>query len=452
MAVLDRRSAPDSDSPARSVTVAERIPLLLFGLAVVLAEASSVEIGFLFAIAAAASMALLGWNRIAAWRPGPWIFFPLIGGLGFLPLSSQPVLFSGHDLLRDLFIVTSVASSFAIGQIYGVDRRMHLALLRTLYLAGLALAMLHLVRIGVAGTSASGLYQYRSETGTGSLAEVVALLSAFLIQRRDGVVFRRLPAAATVFCHLLVILSVLASFSRTLIVSGAVFVVAGALCARAGGTGGDGRRRRYLGMAFAAASVAAIAGVAIFWSQSASIVDTLLAKFSNSLTETSLVTDNSKLAVVENYRGYEAYRALLMFQSGSLSEQIFGYGWGSSIDLVANTAASNADFTRSEAAILHNGYLYYLVKTGLLGVSLYACFILWLAITAVRRIAGQVGRSDLDVYAGLIGGVVILGVDSYSVGGFAAKSGFFSIAALLGASSALVSSATVSAPEPTRSP
>jgi O-antigen ligase len=58
-------------------------------------------------------------------------------------------------------------------------------------------------------------------------------------------------------------------------------------------------------------------------------------------------------------------------------------GVGSALKFGLETAGSKSHFSRMEAAFLHNGYAYYLMKTGIIGLLMYGCFLLHLAVRAI---------------------------------------------------------------------
>lgn len=77
----------------------------------------------------------------------------------------------------------------------------------------------------------------------------------------------------------------------------------------------------------------------------------------------------SNKEINENWRGYEAYRALREFNNYTDIEQILGHGFGTTVDV------KDADFLgMRHIPILHNGYMYMLIKSGYLGIAL---LILW---------------------------------------------------------------------------
>ncbi len=69
------------------------------------------------------------------------------------------------------------------------------------------------------------------------------------------------------------------------------------------------------------------------------------------------------------WRGYETYMALQQYKEGSLVELFFGQGLGALVDLKLTMKLGNTDFDK--IPIVHNGYVYLLVKFGLVGLMLF---------------------------------------------------------------------------------
>ena len=86
----------------------------------------------------------------------------------------------------------------------------------------------------------------------------------------------------------------------------------------------------------------------------------------NSSTELS-VGDYSNLSEMNaKYRGWESYRAFFTFVEGKPFQIIIGHGAGKMIDL--GTYFYLAGDYRRYIPVLHNGYMYALVKTGIIGL------------------------------------------------------------------------------------
>jgi hypothetical protein len=95
-------------------------------------------------------------------------------------------------------------------------------------------------------------------------------------------------------------------------------------------------------------------------------------KILNSISEITISDYDNLSDASRNWRGYETFRALTSFQEGSLFFKVFGFGFGALIDLALTIKLGESEY--DAIPILHNGYAYILVKTGLLGLLFYFNF------------------------------------------------------------------------------
>lgn len=143
---------------------------------------------------------------------------------------------------------------------------------------------------------------------------------------------------------------------------------------------------------------------------------TLQSKFTRSVKEIR-ITDYERMSDIHNnWRGFETYLAVKKFTDGSIIEKIKGFGFGSLIDLGFTTEISNIKF--SKIPILHNGYAYVLIKTGILG--LFAYFIFYYRVIRI----GFVHYTDRSIaklhLSRLLSGIIIsLMLSMIVVGGMA---------------------------------
>lgn len=72
-----------------------------------------------------------------------------------------------------------------------------------------------------------------------------------------------------------------------------------------------------------------------------------------------------------NYRGYEAFMGLSEFMSYSLYNQLFGGGMGATVDM-----GEDSPVGIQYIPILHNGYIYLLIKIGILGTIFFVFYFL----------------------------------------------------------------------------
>jgi len=101
--------------------------------------------------------------------------------------------------------------------------------------------------------------------------------------------------------------------------------------------------------------------------------DNLLVKrFTSSATEISVRNYQTDEEINTNYRGFETNMALETYMSGTELNLIFGHGFEKRVDL--KTEVILGGFSGSEIPVLHNGYVYILLKEGFLGLIFYFIF------------------------------------------------------------------------------
>ena len=122
------------------------------------------------------------------------------------------------------------------------------------------------------------------------------------------------------------------------------------------------------------------------------------------------------LILNSNWRGIETYRALVTFSTGNLKQQILGQGFGSLIDLGFDIPINGVVYRK--IPILHNGYAYILVKTGLLGILFYLFFYYRLLNLAIRN-NNSSNQEEVLLSRLLLGLTLSLIISMFVVGGMA---------------------------------
>jgi hypothetical protein len=74
------------------------------------------------------------------------------------------------------------------------------------------------------------------------------------------------------------------------------------------------------------------------------------------------------------YRGYETFMALKAYQSGTVFNWFFGHGFEKEVDLQTYIKLAGNDYRK--IPILHNGYVFQLLREGLLGLALMLIFLI----------------------------------------------------------------------------
>jgi hypothetical protein len=103
-------------------------------------------------------------------------------------------------------------------------------------------------------------------------------------------------------------------------------------------------------------------------------ITTFSDKILYSLQELRIADYSERADINRNWRGFESYRALQTFKSGSPARQLFGQGFGTNVDLGFTMTIAGEEFER--IPVLHNGYMYLLVKTGVAGLVAYLFYLL----------------------------------------------------------------------------
>jgi hypothetical protein len=115
---------------------------------------------------------------------------------------------------------------------------------------------------------------------------------------------------------------------------------------------------------------------------SANSVTSFSDKLRNSITETKMDDYKNDADINTNWRGYESFKAVKTYMDGNLFEYVTGRGFGTNVNLDIVIKLGDDEF--SSIPILHNGYLYLLVKSGVLGIILYLGFVTRLFALANR--------------------------------------------------------------------
>jgi hypothetical protein len=151
-------------------------------------------------------------------------------------------------------------------------------------------------------------------------------------------------------------------------------------------------------------------------------------KIGNSLSELAFTDDTDTTAMLINWRGFEAYRAFVGFINSNPLQQLFGRGFGATVDLGEYIQMSE-EMSYQFIPVLHNGYLHVLVKYGLVGIFFFLVFL--------RRVSGQIhgtfkDKEQLMTRRMLIGLSIVLAYTSLVISGPFNKSNVDPILIMLG--------------------
>ena len=284
----------------------------------------------------------------------PFIFLLIIG---FLYAYNHPLF----DVVKDVWYTGKIIIGLSLGYLLASYITSFRTFCRVLIYAAVILAIAHIIQATTAFIGGASIWEMRSQNGiSGYFITTIglALLLAMWKHKKYIVANQIVYLFSIALCSF----SIIISFSRSSIVLLLVLLLI------------------LKGWRLNLKTVFKIAGVAfvtlVFYlnvSISESDNKSLLSKFNNSLSEIAIQDYQEKRDININWRGYESYRALLEFQNGDVLQYFFGQGLGQTIDLGFYIPLGGKSFRY--IPILHNGYMYIIVKFGLLGIALYLYFL-----------------------------------------------------------------------------
>jgi hypothetical protein len=142
--------------------------------------------------------------------------------------------------------------------------------------------------------------------------------------------------------------------------------------------------------------------------------ETFMSKLLGSFNELKMGDYNTEQDINMKYRGYESFMALKGYIEGDTKDWIFG-GLGKTVDLKTFVRlGGDTDF--QFIPVLHNGWLYLLVKAGIAGVLTYILIFFGLIIKNWRKYADSTARPAIRIFAALsIGCIFSLLLTNYIV-------------------------------------
>jgi hypothetical protein len=366
---------------------------------------------------------------------GYWLVGILLLGLASAVVTNLAgVTTLGINLQRDLGITISYILFLIIGYYFAYDRRSLRVLLLAVAAAGVVISIVQLVRTGIVlSDGVADLYLFRLNAGRGSLSQFAAVCACLVLLRDVAMVkYRPMILVSAGF----LVLSMLSTLSRGLMLDLIILAIAvmGLTANRSGALIPDVPR-----FIFAIVSVAT-AVIGLYFAMrfvvpavSQFIDEFFIARLQNSLREVSSTNLETRNQIAANYRAFELERVMQQFGEQSAFTQWLGQGWGTTLEFGFETASTKSSFSRTNAPFLHNGYAYYLMKTGIAGVLLYVGFLCHLALRAIGNKTWPSADFALVRRKVLLAAVVVLAVGTVTGGGLGFPATHFGLLALLAA-------------------
>jgi hypothetical protein len=287
----------------------------------------------------------------------------------------------GADLylyLKDAWYVTNPVLTLAVGYVIYRCRPDVTRGLRAFVLAGTVVGVLYLVPfIEHPALLRAQATLTREMVGTGYFAPALALVILAACGRRARQRLA-LPPWMAALCTLLCVAATTVTFSRTIVLTTLAGLLANA---------GLFARRALLKFAVVlAVFLLAVSALRLTVDvDSADAKNSFVGKLARSFDEMAIHDYADRRHINENYRGYESARVLETYRAGEPLRWVFGQGFGAVVDLRLWITPNVGQFIPT----MHNGYLYLLLKGGLVAVGLFALF-LWRAFAFGKHSASSV--------------------------------------------------------------
>lgn len=314
------------------------------------------------------------WLTISRLHIGKGFFALVSPFLILLAIGSAGVVFyPPMDVVKDIWYVGGVVATIGAGFVLARFVSDLSKVLRVVVLAGAIAAVVHFIEVALYWETGKSFFDLRSDEGVRGY--FITVIGAALLVSMPR---RLLDVSQTSYYIISTVslLSLLFAFSRTYLVVFLIMVVILKGWAKV----------NVVNFTKVAIVIGLVVLGILFLAQSDNSEEKSLSdKFINSVDEV-LFRDYSEMRDInQHWRGFESYRAMKDFQDGSVFEKIFGQGLGATVDLGFYMQLGGNEFRY--IPVLHNGYMYVLVKFGLIGLLLYLVFIFKLitAITYLRK-------------------------------------------------------------------
>lgn len=346
----------------------------------------------------------------------PFLLLLMIGSVGILSNKN-------YDVFKDVWYVANPLLIMLAGFVLMYNLRDFTRLSRAFVIVGVITSLFHLIKFvlhpELLSMSANDL---RNSAGRGYLISILSIGLLVVSWKMKCYLFiagRWLDSLFFLICGA----SFVMSFSREMTLSLLLFLG----CIMGYIQFIDTRR-------LVKFTIAAVLGLSLlltmpvpsYVNQQSTFVDKIL----YSIQEMKVKDYTSLRDINTNWRGYETARALNTYRQGEYWQYLVGQGFGTSVDLGLYMPMGD-EYIRF-APILHNGYMFLLVKMGALGVMLYLGF-----LVSLVKIGNICSRSNdiEEKYTGrlIVGLACVIFTSTFVISGIFNKEVMIAVELLLGA-------------------
>lgn len=318
--------------------------------------------------------------------------FLIILGIGIVSYFFKLTLL--YDFIKDLLYFLKPVLAITAGYFIAKRINSYKGILNNIIIISTIFAIIHLVKIGVyLGFDFVSINEIRRIGGLSNFFEMFALM--ILITEKKNKSYKIKPKLLKQIAFILISISFVLYFSRNMLVSILIFVLAfnGSLKLSKKGIKYGFLSLLFFGIFYTYLSLNE-------FQRDKGGIDSFLYKLKIAPSEifnfNTKVDRNNDAELWDHWRAYEAGRAI--DQMVGIPSYLFGNGFGALVDL--KFSAPLAGENMRYIPILHNGYVYVFFKTGFLGL-----FLLFFILVYLYRIGYQkTHHYDLKIINNIIGG------------------------------------------------
>lgn len=406
-------------------------------LAILVAEYKGPIIGIAFAVAAASS-GLIWMRQFPTPRfpsVGLWLIaIMVVGVVSAVAADLRGSLTMNIDLERDVGTAISYLIYLVIGCFFAYNKSTLRVILIAIAAAGLVISAVQLFKAGtMVSAGVSDLYLFRLEAGRGSQSQFAGLCACLILLRDEIAAKHRF---AILFAAVTCTVSMLAVLGRGLMADLVILaiVVMGLTSSRRGSLVPDLSRLLVVILAAVTIAVGTYMALRVALPPVRQFIDDFfITKLLNSLHEVSGTGMETRSQIAANYRAFELEQSVHQFAEQPAFAQWLGQGWGSTVEFGFETASTKANFSRTNAPFLHNGYGNYLMKVGIAGLLLYIGFLWHLVMRAVSKQGWPDGEFAVIRRKVLLAATLVLAFGTVAGGGLGFPAIYFGLITLIGA-------------------
>ncbi|NOZ09071.1 MAG: hypothetical protein GXO91_09410 [FCB group bacterium] len=273
-----------------------------------------------------------------------------------------------YNIFKDIWYVGKAVLFLILGYVLMTHIRDIRLLFRVIVMAGLITSVYRILQFVFDPELLKiSFIEMRRVIGSGNFNTVLALAVLYTCRVNRIVLFSK---RADFLIAVTAMAALISSYSRTYWVSFFIMVLI------SGNYLSLRRPRRLMLLSLAAAGL-----VAIFLLDSPDKLDpenmSFIEKVTYSFKEVDIRNQIDYMDRNINWRGYEAFRGIMTYSKGTVPELLLGQGFGTLVDLGFYIPLGG--YRIRYIPILHNGYVYILLKTGVLGILIYVYLFLTLS-------------------------------------------------------------------------